>query len=117
MEVRKLTCIECPMGCSIEVTELKGKGLVITGNSCARGKIYAENEVICPKRVITSTVKVNDGRVVSVKTDGPVPKSLTFNIMNRINAIELERCPKIGEIVLENVIEGINVVATDDLED
>ena len=28
----------------------------LTKNSCPRGKMYAENEVVCPKRVVTSTM-------------------------------------------------------------
>ena len=57
MEEKLLTCIECPMGCSIKVIIDGNKVVEIDGNNCVRGKAYVENEVFCPKRVVTSTVK------------------------------------------------------------
>ena len=45
MEKKKLICVECPVGCEIEVT-LDGKEIKdIKGNACPRGKRYAENEL------------------------------------------------------------------------
>lgn len=115
MEIKKLTCIECPLGCQIEVCFDGIKVISITGNTCPRGKLYAENEVICPKRVVTSTVKVSDGRMVSVKTDNQVPKTQMFLIMNKISSVMLDKIPKIYDIIIKNVVDGVNVIATDDL--
>ena len=50
--IKTLTCIECPIGCSMQVTVENGKVLSIEGNTCPRGKMYAEAEMIAPKRVI-----------------------------------------------------------------
>ena len=47
-----LTCVECPMGCDIEVSMDGGEILEVKGNSCPRGLLYAKNEVVCPKRVL-----------------------------------------------------------------
>ena len=58
---KTLTCIECPIGCEIEVEIHGGKVISLKGNGCPRGKLYAENEVICPRRVVTSTVRAKDG--------------------------------------------------------
>ena len=66
-DIIRLTCIECPLGCDIEVQKENGE-LKITGNSCPRGKLYATNEVTCPKRVLTTTVRCEGGELVSVKT-------------------------------------------------
>ena len=42
MEKRELICIGCPLGCMISV-ELEGKEVKnVTGNTCPRGKVYAE---------------------------------------------------------------------------
>lgn len=115
MEIRKLTCTECPLGCQIEVS-LDGKKVVlVTGNTCPRGKLYAENEVVCPKRVVTSTVKVKDGKMISVKTDNPVPKTQMFSVIKKISSIILDKYPKIYDIIIKDVVDGVNVVATDDL--
>ena len=110
-----LTCVECPMGCQIKVTMDGEKVVAVEGNSCPRGKLYAENEVVCPKRVVTSTVKTTFGVMLPVKTDKPVRKTEIFEVMNRINAVTVDRHVKIGEIVLENVDEDANLVATADI--
>ncbi|MBR6687655.1 MAG: hypothetical protein IKL77_02765 [Clostridia bacterium] len=41
MEVKKLICVECPMGCNVEVV-MEGSDIKdVTGFSCVRGKNYA----------------------------------------------------------------------------
>ena len=84
MQNKIITCIECPNGCQISVDFDDNKVLKAEGYSCPRGKTYAENEIICPRRVITSTVKTVNGDVVPVKTDKPVKKSEIFQIMDKI---------------------------------
>ena len=58
MRDQKLTCIGCPLGCSISVS-LSDNGEVseITGNTCKKGEEYARKEVTNPSRVVTSIVK------------------------------------------------------------
>ncbi len=112
MEIRKLTCIECPIGCSLEIGVENGKVAFVKGNTCPRGKIYGENEVICPRRVLTSTVRLEDGRMLPVKTDKPMKKSEMFSVMKKLNAILWKAPVKIGDIILENVDEDVNIIAT-----
>ena len=115
MEKRTITCIECPLGCSISVS-LDGVNITnIEGNTCKRGAIYAKNEIVCPRRVVTTTVKTTDGRMMAVKTDKPIKKSQTFEVMQKIRTIITE--PKsIGEVVLDNISEDINLVSAQDLD-
>lgn len=110
--VKKLTCIECPMGCDIEVQLDGGKILSISGNTCPRGKLYAENEITCPKRVITTTVKSECGKPVPVKTDAPVSKVDTFILMEKINKLKIKLPAKIGDVIVENIADGANLVVT-----
>lgn len=107
-----LTCIECPIGCQIEVEVENGKPVSITGYTCLRGKSYAESEVICPRRVVTSTVKATDGTLVPVKTERPVKKSDIFAVMQKINKATVTLPIKIGDIVVENISEDIHLIAT-----
>lgn len=113
MKTVNLTCVECPMGCQIEVDlEYDNKVAAVRGNSCPRGKAYAENEVVCPRRVLTTTVRADNGEMISVKTDKPVKKSEIFDVMKKINAAKAVTPIKIGDVIVENVTEDINVVAT-----
>ena len=116
MEIKRLTCIECPIGCDLEVTVENGKVVSVMGNTCPRGKLYGENEVSCPKRVLTSSVRAVSGEMVSVKTDNPVPKAEIFAIMKKINAVSCKLPVKIGDVLVENITNGVNLIATTDME-
>lgn len=111
-----ITCTECPMGCTVTVA-LDGDTVVnVVGNTCPRGKTYAINEITCPRRVVTSTVKTEDGKMLSVKTDGSVKKDDMFRVMKIINEITVKTPISIGDVVLENISEDINLVATDEIK-
>ena len=43
--IKELTCIRCPIGCSLQV-EMNGDEVVnVTGNNCPRGAEYARKEL------------------------------------------------------------------------
>lgn len=109
---KELTCIECPKGCKISVELNDGIVENVRGYDCLRGKKYAESEVVCPVRVLTTTVRCSSGGMVSVKTDKPVKKSELFDIMKRINGISLDSPVKIGQIIKKDIAKGVNLVAT-----
>ena len=109
---RELTCIICPRGCGLKVEIEDGKVVSVTGNSCPRGVKYAEDECCNPMRTITSTVRCEDGRVISVKTDRPIPKDKMFECMKMINSATAHLPIHIGDVIIEDVF-GSNVVATE----
>lgn len=109
---RELTCIICPRGCGLKVEIEDGKVLSVTGNSCPRGVKYAEDECCNPMRTITSTVRCEDGRVISVKTDRPIPKAKMLECMKMINSATAHLPIHIGDVIIEDVF-GSNVVATE----
>ena len=109
---RKLTCIECPIGCAIEVEVENGKVLALTGNACPRGKLYAEAEVVCPKRVITSTVRAENGEMIPVKTDRPVRKDAIFEVMKKINETTCKMPVALGDVLVENICDDANLIVT-----
>ena len=101
MRDQKLTCIGCPLGCSISVS-LSDNGEVseITGNTCKKGEEYARKEVTNPSRVVTSIVKINNGDVnmVSVKA---------------LKKVTVTAPVQIGEVIIKNVCgTGVDVIAT-----
>ena len=109
---RTLTCIECPIGCEIEVELKNGKVVSLTGNGCLRGKAYAEAEVVCPKRVVTSTVRAENGEMIPVKTDKPVRKDAIFEVMAKINATVCKMPVALGDILVENICDDANLIVT-----
>lgn len=111
MKKISLTCVECPLGCDITV-ELDGERVVsVTGNTCPRGEKYAKAEVVCPKRVLTTTVRLENGKMLPVKTNQPIEKSLTFNAMQRVSKVTVASPIKIGDVIVKDLYEGIDLVA------
>ena len=111
MEKKIITCIECPIGCSIEVCR-DGDKMEISGNGCPRGKAYAQNEMICPRRIITSTVRGVSGQMISVKTNKPVKKDEMFEVMKKINQIHPKTPVQIGDVLEKNIAKDIDLIAT-----
>ena len=113
---QNLTCIGCPLGCSISVS-LSNNGEVskITGNTCKKGEEYARKEVTNPSRVVTSIVKINNGDVnmVSVKTAEDIPKGKIFDCMEALKKVTVTAPVQIGEVIIKNVCgTGVDVIAT-----
>ncbi len=113
-----LTCIRCPMGCSIRVELADGAVTSVTGNTCRRGEEYARTEAVAPVRTVTSTVKALGGvrPVVAVKTVPDVPKQSIFAVMDAIRAAKVCAPVHIGDVLIADVAgTGSNVVASADL--
>lgn len=113
-EIKTLTCIECPVGCEISV-EINGDTVAkVSGNGCPRGAAYARNEVVCPRRVLTTTVRTESGKIVPVKTDKPVKKSEIFAVMAKVNACRAKGGARQGDVIIANITEDVNIIAADD---
>ncbi len=113
----KLICIVCPNGCSLEAENNNGT-ITVTGNKCARGIKFATEELTCPKRSLTSTVATSFSQlpVVSVRTAGELPKDKVIPAMECLRSIKLDKKLKIGETVIENILDtGVDVIVTTDM--
>lgn len=124
IEKLPLTCIICPMGCSMEVeveTNAGGQKKVISvkDNGCKRGEQYAAKELQNPTRTLTTTIKVEGGvlPVVPVKTAGEVPKNMLLQCMEVVRRASCRAPVKRGDILLYDLLgTGINVIACADVE-
>lgn len=115
MEKRELTCIGCPLGCALTVEMNDGEVISVTGNTCKRGDDYARKEVTNPTRIVTSSVKVEDGvlAAVSVKTKEDIPKGKIFDCVKALKDVCVKAPVAIGDVVLADVAgTGIDVIAT-----
>lgn len=114
METRNLTCIGCPLGCSLTVTMDNGE-ITVTGNTCKRGDEYARKEVTNPTRIVTSTVPVVGGEIamLPVKTRSDIPKEKIFECVRALKQITVHAPVKAGDVVLHDVAgTGVDVIAT-----
>ncbi len=115
---RELTCIGCPMGCRLTVElDKDGKFLSVEGYTCNIGKKYAEEEVTCPTRMVTSLVKVSGCAMpLSVKTSKAIGKDKIFDCLKEIAACEVKKPVHIGDAIISGVCgTDVNIVATKEL--
>ena len=111
---REILCINCPMGCRMEITIKCDKITSIEGNACQLGQTYAQQEITSPCRVLTANMRAKGcRRPFSVKSDIPIPKKMLIPC-----AIELKRhhpAPPIAmnDIIIENILNtGCNIIST-----
>lgn len=112
---RELTCIGCPIGCTLSVTLKDGKVVDVKGNTCIKGKTYAEKECTNPTRIITSSIKVKKGEIdrISVKTEKDIPKNKILDCIEAMKGVEVEAPINEGDIIIENVAgTNVNIIST-----
>ena len=111
-EENTVICTVCPVGCSIKVRNEEGI-YETEGNNCPRGEQYAIKEITEQERTLTSIMFAEDGTMVPVKTDKPVPKDKIFECMKEINEKTLILPIALGDIIISNIGEtGANVICT-----
>ena len=131
--MRELTCIVCPVGCSLVVEEgpaVQGApSLAIRGNRCIRGSAYAKEEILSPKRVVTATCaftassgvpsrSLTAPRRVPVKSSSPCPKEKINELLADIYRLKPKLPVKAGDkLIADWKGIGIDVVAVRSLEE
>ena len=110
-----IICTSCPVGCRLTVFEDKDGNVEVEGNVCVRGKNYAIDEFSDPKRMVTSSVKVQNGQypLVSVKTDKPIKKALVPDVLKLVKSAKVNAPINIGDVIVPDVGgSGVAIVAT-----
>ena len=116
---KEITCIICPIGCTLVVEFRYGSILNIEGFECKKGKNYASEELLNPVRTLTTTIVVKDGEIslISVKTAKPIPKDKLFEVMDALSKTEVSAPVKLGDILVKNIL-GLeaDILATKNVE-
>lgn len=110
MADRTYTCIVCPRGCRITVSD----ELETTGQGCRRGQDYAIAEHTHPVRTLTTTVAIEGSplRRLAVQGTAPVPRELLRECIAQVNATRAKAPICMGDVVVSNVCgTGVDVVA------
>lgn len=120
LDTKKLTCICCPLGCSIEADMQGGSVVAVRGNGCPNGEKYAHTELTAPVRTLTSTVALVNSksgmRLAPVRSSEPIPKDKLFDCMKEIANISVSAPVRIGNTVLQNAAgTGISIIITRDI--
>ncbi|MCK9198857.1 MAG: DUF1667 domain-containing protein [Bacilli bacterium] len=109
--MKEMICIVCPKGCHIKVDD----NGVISGYTCKRGLEYAQNELTCPKRNISTTVKLISKKLtrLPVTTNGDIPKEKIFEIMELLNNVVVKAPVNLYDIIVKDVLgTSVDIIAT-----
>lgn len=112
--MREMTCITCPNGCRLSVEE-KGGGILVTGNKCRRGEVFAVTELTHPMRMVSSTVATTceEVPVLPVRVSEEIPKERIFDVMKEINRVILDHPVSAGDVIIPHVLGlSADVIAT-----
>jgi CxxC motif-containing protein len=118
--IKVIRCIVCPTGCSIKVIGKDPKNVTFEGYTCNRGLEYAEQEFREPKRILTTTMKVENGSLplVPVRTDKPLLKDRLTEALKVIAQSQTKAPVKMGDVLIKNILDlDINIIASRDLEE
>ena len=113
-ETEIITCINCPVGCRMEVVHEGENVISVTGNTCKRGDAYARQECVAPLRMVTAVAPVKDRQMpVSLKTRTPIPKAKIEACMRAVDDLCLSAPIQAGDVLIANVADtGVDVIAT-----
>lgn len=118
-ETSHYLCINCPLGCRLEVVSEDGDIVEVRGNACKRGDAFARQEHTDPRRVVATTVAIEGAAWprLPVATADAVPKAAVRSVCRALHRMRVEAPVRLGDVVLTNAAgTGVDVVATRDLE-
>ena len=117
MENKELTCTCCPMGCALNIEMENNEVVKVSGNTCKRGDTYARAEIVRPVRMVTTIVKVENGKLkmLPVKTKEPIDKDKINICLHALKDVEVKAPIHIGDIIASN-IAGADIIATRNVE-
>lgn len=114
MKERKFTCIVCPKGCRITVNE-EGE---ISGYTCLRGLNYVKQELVDPRRTLTSTFKVKGGNILvcPCKSSDTLPKDKVKDVVKEIAKLEIEAPVLMHQVIIKDVLGlGVDIISTKEI--
>ena len=113
-----IRCIVCPTGCIIQVKKDEKGELTYEGYTCKRGLEYAQQEYLAPKRILTTTIRVENGflPLIPVRTNIPILKNTLDDALNIVAKTLIKAPIKMGDILIENLLGlDANIIASRDL--
>lgn len=116
---RRLTCIVCPLGCVGEVEITDGQIVRMSGFNCTRGQEYAKSEVTAPKRILTTTVRVQGGilPLLPVVSRTPLPKEKIIACARYLAGYTANAPVREGDAVCRDILGlGVDMIASRDID-
>ena len=112
---KTITCTVCPRGCEIEAEYTNAADIALKGFSCPRGERYARDECLTPKRLFTSSVRIDapGRRMLPVRTAAPVPKEMLLPCAEAAHEISLKGHVRAGDVLRKDFLgTGTDLIAS-----
>jgi CxxC motif-containing protein len=119
MANREIICINCPIGCRIDLSISDSGEIEATGFQCKIGKEYAVQEYRDPRRVLTTTIRTesNSRPVLPVRSKGTIPRDRLKDCVEFLSRLKVKAPLQAGEVVVSDMMgTGVEIICTDDLE-
>lgn len=107
-----LVCIGCPRGCHLEVDE--NNNYEVSGNFCKKGAEYGKQELTDPKRVLTTSVRIENAmhQSLPVKSNDGLPKAKLIEAAKSLKDVRVKSPIKIGDVIVKNILNtGVDIIA------
>jgi len=114
----KIICVTCPKGCTLDVTH-DGQTVLKVDSGCKRGDTYARQELLDPRRMVTTTLRVigSNHLLIPVVTSEAFPKGQIQELLAKLREMEVHAPIHLGDILVENALgTGISIIASRDVE-
>lgn len=108
--IQRVSCIVCPVGCGGEVVVEDGRVTETRGFDCDRGPEYAAEEVVAPRRMVTTTVRVAGGKIayLPVVSERAVPKEAVFDCVRLLRKVEVTAPIAADQVIVADAL-GLGV--------
>ena len=114
-----LSCIICPRSCQLEVNMEGSEVVSIDGFGCNRGKAYAQEEMVAPKRMLTLAIPVKNGQlpVLPVVSKEGLPKEKIMECAEFLRNFSVTAPITEGQVVVPNILDlGVDIIAARDIQ-
>lgn len=106
-----ITCLGCPKSCGLKIKKLDDGSISVSGNSCPVGEKFALSELKNPKRTLTTTVKSENGQLIPVKSEKPIPKELLIPACKKLKRLTVSQETIKNGVILKNILgTDVNIV-------
>jgi CxxC motif-containing protein len=117
MNEETMVCICCPMSCELHIHKVNGE-YHIENASCKKGRDYAIQEMTNPMRLLTTTIRINNGThpMLPVRSNREIPKNLMMEAVKNLASVSINAPVKCGEVIINNFLGlGVDIIASRDM--
>ncbi len=103
----------------LDVEYNKSGVLSVKGNKCSKGEKFAHDEIIDPRRVLTTTIDIESVLFnrLPVRSRTGVPGDRVMDMIKQVKKIKVRTPVKAGDIIIKDFLgSGIDIISSFTIE-